>query len=329
MALDLTQLNQYVQDTPEIFGRLVVRPTILPYFKLHSGNWEGKVRIPLYEATANLGNCCGEPMENGKATEALIDTACISTGGRFCISDFTKLVRDANARISAGNENAGSLESVITRDELARFCRRIDTLVFQGDTSLTNSNLKPIDGLLKQSTTGVKTVNITSGNVYNAIYSAALAIDPEAHDFDGGIGIFVGQDVFQKMSLALMAINQYHIAPPTSDIARMEMDLPGLANFKIVGTSGLNGTKKIIVTPFQNVHWATNLSEDHLSMAWEFDKWHREYFWYINAILGVGFGYKDELVVVASISDSVMNALVGTPVSVVSPLGSAGGIITE
>lgn len=328
MALDITGLQQYVQDSNILLGKLINRDSVLRLFEAHDGHFPGQSVLRIYTAGGDLDDCCTVPTGSGSFEQVLINVACILSGNEFCLEDLAKYIRDAGMRFTAGRESAGSVEEVIMNQELAKVARNIDKLVFQGDTTSADTNLNKLDGLIKLAENSADTVKvtITEGNAYTAIQQILLSIPVDAYDL-GDIAILVGLDVAQALQGAFVAKNFYNYQFNERGLYDYLM-FPGYGNVRIIPTSGLNGTGRVIATPLNNIHWLTNLQDDYQTASWNYTEYHQLYYWRIKFLLGVGFGIY-EYVVIADVDQDVISAQPSFPVSIVSPLGPGGGVLTE
>lgn len=340
MAINLTGLQDYVRLYPALLEKLTYRDSVLGLFQAHTGNDPGKVLIRIYDANANLSNCCTTPDDTDNVNEKEVEAICLQSRSEYCETDLAKLLNDGSIRYTAGNESAGKAEEIITDQRLAAVQIAIDRLVFQGDKDSLDSNLNKLDGLIKQATDATDSVklNITQGNAYSAILQVILAIPAEAYDL-GRVAIFVPKELESAYQAALISLNQFNYNPGVivNDNVNRRQSFPGFGEIDIVGTRGLNGTNTIIATPYNNVHWLTSLEGDHTTMKWGYAEYHEKYYWYVKFILGITFGI-DEYVVVATLDPSVITTpysqsvtIQNDPlnVAVTAPLGANGGVLTD
>lgn len=332
MAIDISGLQEYVKLYPELLGRLTMRDSILSLFNVHEGEDPGRTLIRIYEPGTTLGECCADSESNASIDEKEINSVCIAERQTFCETDLAAILRDGTIRYTAGRENAGSMEEIITNQQLASLQKTLDILVFQGDTDSTNPNLNKIDGLIKQAQEAADStkLDITTGNLYQALQQIILSTNIDAFDYGRGLAVFVPQEVYNALSVALIGMNLYHYTPQNADLEDnfRPVRLPGFPNVDIIGARGLNGTNTIIATPLDNIHWLTSLKEDHMTMSWIYNDYHERYKYYVKFILGLTFGI-DEYVTIATIDPAVIAAPFGMPISIVSPINATtGGVIT-
>lgn len=333
MALDVTGLQQSVAVIEEVLGKLTYQETILGLFEASTDALPDTIyKYRMLEGNAVLGDCCGDSDATLKPEEIEAYAACIASRLILCELDMAKMASNATGmRFGAGRESAGSLEELISMQQLASLAKVIDRLIWQGDTTLADGQLNKIDGLLKQADDATDAIDITinTGDAYSAILSIASAIPEDAFDRGGAIGIFVNQAMFNAFSLSLIARDNSYI-PPTGDINRpnynQRVSVPGFSNIFLINARGLVGTNRAIATPISNIHWLTNLESDHTTFDWDYNKWHERYKWYAKFVLGIFFKETD-LVVNITIDPAVLTNRYSVDVTIVSPLDAGTGAL--
>lgn len=329
MAIELSVLQDYAKLYPELFTKHIYRPSVLQFFQLHEGVDPGKIIIPLYNDDTNLHDCCSTPDDTDTIDTKEIVAACIQARKEYCETDLAKILRDGTMRFTAGQESAGELARIISEQSMYSVQRKIDRLVFNGDVDSSDQNLNKLDGLVKQATEATDSVklNITTGNIWSAIYSVVKAIPTGAYDL-GNVIVFVPKEVESVWQMTLIERNLYNYNPSNISVTDgyTRQYVPGFGNITIVGVQGLKG--QIIATPEANLHALVSRQGDNTTYKWGYNEYHERYYWYLKFVLGVTFGLT-EYVVVADVSEDVINAAIGLPVSIVSPLGTGGGVLTE
>lgn len=310
MAIDISGLTLLEQRSPEIIGKLLNKETVLRLFVPHEGYNPGPALLRLYEGGGDLENCCTIPDSGGEFSEVPANVVCIMSGGDFCEENLAKYLNDLKFRFTAGNESIDStLEQLLMEQELAKVSLHIDRLVWQGDTTSSNGNLNKIDGLIKQALNNPLSVKptITADNLYAAIIQIITALPPEAYDMGGEIGIFMSRSMAQQLKLTLIGMNLYHFNPGTVSNPDNDYSMPLFDGIRIIPTRGLDNTNYIIATPRNNIHWLTNLANDHMTLDWGYDKYHQVYYWRIKFLLGLTFGLFEN-VVIAQVDEDIIGA---------------------
>lgn len=292
--VDIKALQQYVQRYPEILGKLFNGETVLSHFVPHTGANPGKYALRIYNPGGELDECCTVPNSASSFEEVETIVECFLSGSEFCDVDLAKVLSDLQFRFTAGNESAQSVEQLITDQELKAIAKNIDMLVFQGDTASEDKTLNRFNGLLKQA--GDMEVDLSAKeSAYDQVYELIANVNDEAEDMDR-IAIYVPYSFSRKLKGELIAKNLFHYDPGMGT-ERDQFNMPGYDNFVIIPTRGLNGVDKIFASPMNNLHWVTNLENDHMNMLWDYDNYNQKYFWRVKFILGVTIGIKDYVMV--------------------------------
>lgn len=330
MAIDISGLTLLAQRSPEIIGKLLNRESVLRMFVPHEGYNPGPALLRLYEGGGDLGACCEVPEGSGEFSQVQTTVACILSGNEFCEQDLATYLNDLNFRFTAGSESLdGTLEEMVTDQELAKIALNLDRLVFQGDTTSPNANLNRIDGLIKLARENADPDNVitipATSNIYAAIEQVIMAIPVEAYD-QGDIAILVGRDVAKAIQAALVGNDMFNYNPGSRGVYD-PIAWPGVAGVSIIPTRGLDGTNTIIATPLNNIHWLTNLADDYMTLSWGYTEYHQLYYFRTKFLLGLTYAIYDN-VVLATFDAAVLTNGSSTAVSIVSPLGSNGGVLT-
>ncbi len=150
--------------------------------------------------------------------------------------------------------------------------KKIEKLIWQGDTSKNDSNIKWFDGLLKiaGATEGVEKVGVTGESAYEDILAVYMALTEET--LDRGAEIYVAPATFRSFLQELVAKNLYHYSAAVNDNPN-EFVLPG-TDTKVVRTPGLAGAEtKILGTFPANLVYGCDLENDEedIDLWWSQD----------------------------------------------------------
>lgn len=327
--LNISTLQDYVKLYPELLTNIIFRDTIVRRFANSIETWTneepGQTLMRIFEPQAHLADCCTTPDGESDIVEKMVEAICLMDGQEFCETDLAKILRKGDMRFTAGMENAGSIEQVITEGQIAAFVEAIDKLIFQGDKASADTNLNKYDGLLKQATANGVTVNVTTGDMYDALKQLIAALPVNARR-QGQVAVFVGEEYADAIQASYINRNLYHYNSGTYE-AYSDNTILGYAGFTVIPTPGLTGTNQILVTPLKNIVWITNRQDDMVTLDWDYSKYHQKYYFRIKTIFGVTFKI-DEWAVVGTIDPAVLTNAPSVNVSIVNPLGANGGVLT-
>lgn len=206
-------------------------------------------------------DCAFTPEGTAELSQRDIETAIIKVDMEFCPRKLRGKYAEYLIRINAVEEgNKLPFEEYVIDLIIDSINDRIETMMWQGDTTLTNDNTRKwIDGFLKLANNedGVIDVAIASGktayeailDVYMALPEGILEMTPE---------IYVSPALFRKFVQEMVAKNWYQI---TVGAPQDEFILPG-TDVKVVKTKGLAGTQNIVGTFPKNLYYATDMEGD-------------------------------------------------------------------
>ena len=167
----------------------------------------------------------------------------------------------------------------------------IEKMVWQGDSANGPSRVE-CDGFLKilGADSSVIDVTFTSGaNVYQRTLQVLNAIPGEVYD---RASIFMGCDYFRSLVQDLVAANLYHY---DDNDGEMETILPG-TNIKVYGVHGLDGTKKIVAGPRDEMFYGVDFENDEEVFDLFYSKDNREFRLAVEFACGVQYAFGDHMV---------------------------------
>jgi hypothetical protein len=197
-----------------------------------------------------------------------------------------------NAKYTQSQIKAGSSDNELVFEQeimdsiTAKVAAKMETAIWQGDTTLTGSaDLKHFDGYKKlldgaTATTVITAATFTAANAIANLDALYAAIPVEVLDADD-MAIYMGRDYFRIYTTALKNANMFHYNAESAD---GEIAVPG-TNIKIIALNGLNTAKRVVAGRKSNFFIGVDLDgeEDNASTV------------YIDAIekvkIKIGFKY--------------------------------------
>lgn len=194
-----------------------------------------------------------------------------------------------------------------TARKAAKIAAQLEKAIWQGDKTSGDVNLNKFDGIIELvKDAGASVVNansvayhgsvetdITNSNVVGIFDSIYKAIPAEVVDKDD-VKIFCGMDVFRTLTVKIKNDDLFHyqvVAAPNTSFF-----LPG-TSIEVVGTPGLNGTKKVYAMRVSNLFLGTDLLNEGE------DRWELFYAREADQVrfvsefkLGVNFAFPGEIV---------------------------------
>lgn len=170
------------------------------------------------------------------------------------------------------NANAESLpfEQYIIDGFIAEVNKKIETLMFQGDKTLTtNPNLKWIDGFIKVIKTDGTEVTATASTLYGKLQELYLGLDD--YTVSRGAEIYLSPANYRALLLDLVAANLYHYPSAESGTFPKEFFIPG-TNVKAVMCEGMTGADTVALATFpENLVYGCDMENDQEDVAVKYD----------------------------------------------------------
>lgn len=276
----VSSLPNYVQENKEI---------IVANFALAGVATRGRIGIQTgVKSSAHLtyldlaptlqdGSGCGfNPLDSVTLSARTITCAQIKVDGEFCPKTLLGKYGEWLVRVSAVAEKDRLPFEKEIMDALVReLNKKIEKLIWLGDTSSNDADIKWIDGFIAQfgADNDVIDVSIASGTTaYDGILATYMAMPQESID-RGGV-IFVGPEIFRSFLQDMVKMNYYHFNP--GNAAPEEFMLPG-TNVKVFSTPGLAGNLNIVGTFADNLVYGTDGQNDEEDVDLWFSKDDRKF----------------------------------------------------
>ena len=295
----VTSLPDYVQTNRDIliksFG--LVGEGARRYIGLQTGIKKDAYLNYLDLATVlqDGSDCAFNPLDSITLSQREIETAAIKVDGQICPETLLGKYAEYLVRINA-TENDLPFERYILDMLVAQINKKIEKLIWQGDTSSNDPDLKWIGGFLAQfaADNGVVTVSIASGSsAYEGIQAVYMALPDEA--IERGAVIFAAPSIYRSFIQDLISLNYSAYAGPNGTNPD-EFLFPG-TNVRVVRTTGLAGSLKLVGTFGDNLVYGCDMENDHedIDLWWSQDD--RVFKYQVKWNSGVAYHFPDQVVV--------------------------------
>lgn len=244
------------------------------------------------------GSDCGfEAAGSITLTQRTINVATIKVDMDICPKKLLGKYAEYLVRVNASAEDM-PFEQYIMDGVVREINKKIENLIWQGDTSLTTDpNLKWIDGFLKQFTAETASLAAdlslaSTTTAYEAIKAVYMAMPEESLD-RGGV-IFVSPALYREFLQEMVENNYFHYSGP-QDAAPDEFIFPG-TDVKVVKTPGLAGTKVLVGTFADNLVYGTDMENDEEDLDLWFSKDDRVFKFTASWNTGVAYHFPGQIV---------------------------------
>ena len=255
--------------------------------------WKAAINLVSVAPVLQDGSTCGwSDAGSAELSQRVITAPMIKINQAFCHKDFLKYWTGYEVKVGVGRETL-PFEEYFTSLIVDEVKAANEKLIWQGDTTSDDVNLKWTDGLLKliAADSNVVEPEIASGaTAYDAIKAVYLAIPEKVLD---KAVIFVGADTFRQYMQEMVEKNYYHYAANGMPVE--EFIIPG-TNTRVIAVNGLNGTGKIVAARTENLFLGVDMLDDAEKFEMWFSKDFNEFRLAIEYNLGVQFAFGDEIV---------------------------------
>ena len=289
----ITSLPEYVeQNRLPLISKAVLEARTPSLLTLQTGV-KGDTALNLLQTSVVFGDgadCGWNEAGTSTLTQRIIKPVIAKVNMAFCDKKLIGKWAQSQVRIAAGLENLPFEEEFLNsvNDGIKA---GIEKMVWQGDSANHERRVEG-DGFLKilGADNSVIDVVLQSGaSVYQNTLKVLNAIPGEVYD---RASIFMGCDYFRSLVQDLVAANLYHY---DANDGEMEIILPG-TNIKVYGVHGLDGTKKIVAGPRDEMFYGVDFENDEEVFDLFYSKDNREFRLVVEFACGVQYAFGDHMV---------------------------------
>lgn len=213
-------------------------------------------------------NCELEPAGDVTLTDREMVTAWIEVLIAICPK---KLVGKWAEYLVRANANAESLpfEQYIIDGFVAEVNKKIEKLIWQGDTTSNNADLKWINGFAKIFAADGTAVTSSASTLYAKLVDFYLGLDDVT--LSRGAEIYVSPANYRALLQELVAANLFHYPSAESGSWPKDFYLPG-TDVRVVMTEGLTGVDGYAYASFpDNLRYGCDMENDQEDIAVKYD----------------------------------------------------------
>ena len=289
----VTALPNYVEEHRlPLIAKSVLRGKTIELVQVETGV-KSDTALNLISASVTFGDgssCGWTPTEGVSLSQRKLVPVFVKVNQAFCDKNMLKKWASYEVTLAAGR-NTLPFEEQFLEEISNSINEQIEKMVWQGDSANGASRVE-CDGFLKilGADSSVIDVTFTSGaNVYQRTLQVLNAIPGEVYD---KASIFMGADYFRSLVQDLVAANLYHY---DDNDGEMETILPG-TNIKVYGVHGLDGTKKIVAGPRDEMFYGVDFENDEEVFDLFYSKDNREFRLAVEFACGVQYAFGDHMV---------------------------------
>jgi hypothetical protein len=194
-------------------------------------------------------------------------------------------------------------EQTYVLDKIANISSLVDTLIWQGDTSVTGQT-SLCDGFITLAETTYSgsvvdgntsnATGITASNIIGLVDDMVAAVPVNIINMDD-LYLYVGYDLYRLYARALRNANLFHYTGAEDQGEDFSQMVPG-TNVRIISVKGMNGTNKMFLSTKSNLFFGTDMLNDYEN----FELWYSQDFQEVRMAAkwkqGVGFAFPEYVV---------------------------------
>lgn len=255
MALNLNGLSNYTNEVGfDLIAKMVADTKTADFVTIQPGI-KSSAKIPVFSTTLfGTAQACGwNPSGTTTITQVTCTVQPLQLQDSMCLVDAeTKFLQYQLAAGRAGREDVNFAEQFVD-EKLAQIKLYNDQYFWNNSTNGIRQRLI---------TASASTINVSAGTAWSTANAISIVDTfktsvPAAIKGMGDLVMFVGQDTWDIILIALKNANYFHLDPTVA--LNYEMNYLGVT---IVGVAGLNSTGAAILTSKQNIIMGTDLMSD-------------------------------------------------------------------
>ena len=271
MALDVSALTAFNNEIAgELLPKIVYGGSTMEYVTIKEGvKHQEPINLMEVDLQVQYGTCVSTPSGSLTYSQRNITVCPRTSFDGICLKDMDKYYLGI-ADLEPGSYNTTFKTAQVYSDLLVnQFQKSNDSFLWSGDAGCTDggTGLKTI---ISGSTAGVVTAGgatVTLANMDAML--AALSSDVADRE---DLTFFMSVQGFRTYVTALRTANNFYFDPASVDNRGgiLEMAYPFSPGVKVVGTTGLNGSARVVLGPAKQIVAGTDLMSDFS----EFQLWY-------------------------------------------------------
>ncbi len=271
MSLDVSALSAFNNEVAgELLPKIVYGGSTMEYVTVKEGvKHQEPINLMEVDLQVQYGTCVSTPSGSLTYSQRNITVCPRTSFDGICLKDMDKYYLGI-ADLEPGSYNTTFKTAQVYSDLLVnQFQKSNDSFLWNGDAGCTDGGTGLI-ATISGSTAGVVvagTADVTLANMDTML----AALSPDVADRED-ITFFMSVTNFRTYVAALRTANNFYFDPASISNRGgiLEMAYPFAPGVKVVGTSGLNGSGRIVVGPAKQIVAGTDLMSDFS----EFQLWY-------------------------------------------------------
>jgi hypothetical protein len=271
MALNVNGLTAYVDQVKmDLIKKMILGGRSTSFMTVQPGiKSAASINLLSSNLVAQAGGCGFNDEGETILTQNTLNVCPLKVNESICIDTLEQYYTQVMLQPGSYDTDFG-FEQIYTEEKVSQVSSLIDTLIWQGNTSVTGQT-----GLCNGFITLANTTysgSVVDGNVSNvtaitaaniiSIVDEAVQVIPTNIIAEDDLYLYCGYDFARLYFTALRNANLYNYPSVETGANDFMITIPS-SNVKLVAVKGLTGTNKFFISTKSNLYFGTDLLEDY------------------------------------------------------------------
>jgi hypothetical protein len=271
MALNVNGLTAYVDQVKmDLIKKMILGGRSTSFLTVQPGiKSAASINLLSSNLVAQAGSCGFNDEGETILTQNTLNVCPLKVNESICIDTLEQYYTQVMLQPGSYDTDFG-FEQIYTEEKVSQVSSLIDTLIWQGNTSVTGQT-GLCDGFITLANT-TYSGSVVDGNVSNvtaitaaniiSIVDEAVQVIPTNIIAEDDLYLYCGYDFARLYFTALRNANLYNYPSVETGANDFMITIPS-SNVKLVAVKGLTGTNKFFISTKSNLYFGTDLLEDY------------------------------------------------------------------
>ena len=271
MALNVNGLTAYVDQVKmDLIKKMILGGRSTSFLTVQPGiKSAASINLLSSNLVAQAGGCGFTDAGETILTQNTLNVCPLKVNESICIDQLEQYYTQVMLQPGSYDTDFG-FEQIYTEEKVSQVSSLIDTLIWQGNTSVTGQT-GLCDGFIKLANT-TYSGSVVDGNVSNytaitasniiSIVDEAIQVIPTNIIAEDDLYLYCGYDFARLYFTALRNANLYNYPSVETGANDFMITIPS-SNVKLVAVKGLTGSNKFFITTKSNAYFGCDLLDDY------------------------------------------------------------------
>ncbi len=271
MALNVNGLTAYVDQVKmDLIKKMILGGRSASFLTVQPGiKSAASINLLSSNLIAQAGGCGFTDAGETILTQNTLNVCPLKVNESICIDTLEQYYTQVMLQPGSYDTNFG-FEQIYTEEKVSQISSLIDTLIWQGDTSVTGQT-GLCDGFITLANTtysgSVVNGNVTSATAITAsniigLVDDAIQVIPTNIVAQDDLYLYCGYDFARTYFTALRNANLYNYPSVETGANDFMITIPS-SNVRLVAVKGLTGTNKFFISAKSNLFYGVDLLDDY------------------------------------------------------------------